>query len=324
MARRRQSSGGRPRWRRVAFLVALCVAAAWSPATAATPPAGAPAIVEASGPPQRGRVERRSTRGESYLLYVPAAASARSPVFVDVHGISRNFDDHAQRLAPYAERYGVILVSPCFPKQEHSGYQWLGLEGRGRRADHALEVVLAEVGSLTGADTRHIYVFGFSGGAQFAHRFTMAYPERVNGAVIASAGWFTFPDSATPYPYGIGASQERSDLRFVPDRFLRVPMTVLVGGDDTGSQSLRSNPELDRQQGAVRRERARRWVEAMRDAAIARGLPPRVTFEEVPGIHHSFDQFMIEGDLGDRVFEALFGPQDATAPASRAAGSSDE
>jgi hypothetical protein len=96
--------------------------------------------------------------------------------------------------------------------------------------------------------------------------------------------------------------------RFEPDRFLRVPMTVFVGGDDTGAQSLRGSPELDRQQGTVRRERARNWVEAMRRAAQARGLPPLVTWDEVPGIRHSFAQFMHEGGLGERVFATLFGP----------------
>jgi len=34
----------------------------------------------------------------------------------------------------------------------------------------------------------------------------------------------------------------------------------------------------------------------------------------VPGIGHSFKQFMLEGGLGDRVFGALFGPARAVAP----------
>src|SRR5512147_785390 len=64
--------------------------------------------------PARGSVERRvarGERGEDYLLYVPAAAGPGTPVLVDVHGISRNVEEHATLLAPFAERYGVILVA---------------------------------------------------------------------------------------------------------------------------------------------------------------------------------------------------------------------
>ena len=32
----------------------------------------------------------------------------------------------------------------------------------------------------------HCHLFGFSGGAQFAHRYVMAYPHRVASAVFAS------------------------------------------------------------------------------------------------------------------------------------------
>jgi len=259
----------------------------------------------------RQQVVRRAVGGDSsetYLLYLPSAMRPGARVFVDVHGISRNVEQHATLFAPYAEQYGVILVAPCFTREAHAGYQWLEGERGGRRADLDLDAMLEDVASLTGADIRQCYLFGFSGGAQFVHRYALAHPERVARVVIGAAGWYTFPDSAVPYPYGLGPSGARADLRFDPDRFLRVPMAVLVGGDDAGVESLRRNPDLDRQQGTVRRERARTWVAAMRQAATTRGLPPLVTCEEVPGIRHSFEEFMREGGLGGRVFAALFGP----------------
>jgi pimeloyl-ACP methyl ester carboxylesterase len=142
----------------------------------------------------------------------------------------------------------------------------------------------------------------------------MAHPDRVAGVVVGAAGWYTFPDSGTPYPYGLGPSGELAGVRFDPEAFLRVPITVLVGGADTGSESLRRNAQVDRQQGATRRERAQNWTAAMRRAAQARGQEPLATCEQVPGIGHSFKQFMLEGGLGDRVFGALFGPARPVAP----------
>jgi hypothetical protein len=54
----------------------------------------------------------------------------------------------------------------------------------------------------------------------------------------------------------------------------------------------------------------------MRQAAEVRHLEPLVTVQSVPGIHHSFKQFMLEGELGDKVFGALFGPPGAKRPAN--------
>ena len=265
---------------------------------------------------------------QEYLLYLPGNADRGAPVFVAVHGISRNFEEHTTLFAPYAETYEVVLVAPSFTREEHTGYQRLGAEGRGRRADLALNAILEEVETLTGAEAGKVYLFGFSGGAQFAHRYAMAHPDRVARAALGAAGWYTFPDSGTPYPYGLGPSTELPGLTFEPEKFLRIPIAVFVGEEDTGGgESLRRNPDVDRQQGVTRRERAKTWVAAMRRAAEARGLEPLVTCEQVAGIGHSFRQFMQEGGLGDRVFAALFAsprdvtPRPALVPAKQHGGS---
>ena len=272
--------------------------------------ASASTSLEPSAPLQTKRVLHRALRNDSrqeYFLYIPSSGGQGAPLFVTVHGISRNAEEHATLFSVYAERYGVVLVAPCFTEKQHDDYQRLGRAGRGPRADFVLDSILAEVTELTGAAATKIYLFGFSGGAQFAHRYTMAHPERIARAAIGAAGWYTFPDDRTPYPYGIGPSPELPSLHFDPAEFLRVPIAVFVGAEDTTNESFRRSDELDRQQGVTRFERARNWVAAMRAAAVAHHLEPLVTYEEVAGIHHSFRQFMEEGQLGDRVFGVLFG-----------------
>lgn len=270
-----------------------------------------------SSPLPTTQVLRRTLRADTsqeYLLYVPGSGGDSAPVFVAVHGISRNFEEHANLLAPYAERYGAVLVAPVFTRAGHDDYQRLGRVGRGPRADLALEAILEEVRTLTGAQVEKFYLFGFSGGAQFAHRYALAHPERVARAVVAASGWYTFPDRVVPYPYGLGASAELPAVRFDPKSFLRVPILVVVGEADIESESLRRNPGVDRQQGETRRERAERWTEAMRHAAVSGGYEPRVTCVQVPGIRHSFRQFMEEGRLGERVFGFMFGPGPVKSP----------
>jgi pimeloyl-ACP methyl ester carboxylesterase len=291
------------------------MAVAWSLVLAGVAPAPRADLaidtIAAGIEPARRQVVRRSLRsapGQEYLVYVPGRGGREAPLFVTVHGVSRNAEEHAGLFAPYAERYGVVLVAPCFERGRSDGYQRLGPDALGHGADATLEAILDEVAALTGASRGPFRLFGFSGGAQFAHRFVMAHPERVAAAVVAAPGWYTFPDRDVPYPYGLGASDASPGVPLVPERFLAVPVAVLVGDrDTTGGEHLRRNPALDRQQGTTRRERARRWVAAMRQAALARGLEPRVTGEEVPGIGHSFRQFMRDGALGDRTFAALFG-----------------
>ena len=216
-------------------------------------------------------------------------------------------DDPARQYflrVPIAAR--PVLVAPYFSHGHSADYQRLGRTGRGPRADAALHAILEEVAWLTGASTARIHLFGFSGGAQFAHRYAMAHPQRVARAVVAASGWYTFPDSRTRFPYGIRSSRDLPGVRFDPEEFLRVPITVIVGDRDTSSEDLRSTRRASRQ-GADRVERARNWVEAMRAAARACRYDPAVTLDLIPGGDHSFASLMESGGLGERVFAALFG-----------------
>jgi pimeloyl-ACP methyl ester carboxylesterase len=159
---------------------------------------------------------------------------------------------------------------------------------------------------LTGADVAQIRLFGYSGGAQFAHRYLMAHPERVARAAFAAAGWYTFPDDAQRFPYGIRPIRSLRGVTFNPEKFLRVPVNVLVGERDVDSAKLRRTERTNAQQGANRVERARNWVAAMRAASAVYGIDPRTELTLVPEVDHSFDRFCREGALVDRVFAALF------------------
>ena len=244
---------------------------------------------------------------QEYLVYVPGTAGDQAPVVVSVHGVSRNADEHARLLSTYCETYGVILVAPIFSAEQHPDYQRLGRVGRGKRADLALNMIVAEVASMTGGCAETFYLFGFSGGAQFVHRYTMANPHRVAGAVIAAAGWYTFPDATRRFPYGTRMSKKLPAVRFDAEEFLSVPMTVMVGANDDTQSGLRRTARLDREQGVTRIERARRWVEAMKACASAHHLDSKVTYQEIENCNHSFRRSMLRSGLGDKVFQAILG-----------------
>lgn len=261
-------------------------------------------------PPPPGGVFRLACHDDpdlEFLIYVPRPGAERAPVFVTVHGISRNVVEHATLFASCCEDAGAVLVAPYFPQGVWKDYQRLGRLGRGPRSDAALDRILDEVAWITGAATDRFYLHGFSGGAQFAHRYAMAHPHRIARAVIAAAGWYTFPDGRERFPYGIRRSRDLPDVRFDPEEFLQVPMTVLVGDRDITDVDLRCTRRVTRQQGETRLARARSWVEAMHRAAREYRLEPLVTLETIPGGDHTFADLMVRGGLGARVFLALFG-----------------
>jgi len=263
-----------------------------------------------NAPPEHKRLQRRvllADAGQEYLVYVPKTAGENAPLVVSVHGISRNADQHARLLSTYSEAYGAVLVAPIFSAEQHPDYQRLGRIGRGKRADLALNMIVSEVSLTTGAAARQFYLFGFSGGAQFAHRYAMANPHRVAGAVIAAAGWYTFPDATRRFPYGTRMTKKLPTVRFDAEEFLSVPMTVMVGAKDDTQSGLRRSDRLDREQGTTRIERARRWVEAMKQSAAAHHLESRVSYEEIENCNHSFKQSILRGELGEKVFTALLG-----------------
>jgi len=271
----------------------------------------APVAQAAAPAPRPGELSRRTLNGDpalDYYLYVPRAGGRGAPLLVAVHGISRDATGQAKLFSPLAEKNGVVLVAPLFTSRRFDDYQRLGRSSRGARADRALERLIDEVARLTSARTERIYLFGYSGGAQFVHRYAMAHPARVASVVASSAGWYTFPDPRLPYPYGIAATPELPDLSLDPKAFLRVPFLVTVGDRDLERNgSLASSPELDRQQGRTRVERARRWVTAMKEAARSRGIPAEIELETLPRAEHSFRENAEETALRELAFQHLFG-----------------
>jgi predicted esterase len=142
-------------------------------------------------------------RSQAYWLYVPGQCSGERtcPAFVFVHGTGGSGQSFIKLWRDDADREGFVLVCPTFPL----GYQTLdGGE------DEKLLAILDEV-EQNYAISSKAFVGGFSGGAQFAHRFAFAHPERTLAVAAHSAGWYDPPPA--------GARQ--------------VPFLVTVGLEDT-------------------------------------------------------------------------------------------
>jgi len=228
--------------------------------------------------------------------YFIANAAPGQRVLIAVHGISRNAAEIAARFAAHPAFARTTIVAPLFDKAGFGQYQQLAPRKPGQtRADIALIALLDRLAANEGLATERIGLFGFSGGAQMAHRFAMFHPARIERLCIVSAGWYAMPDPAISSPYGIG---DGAGAALVGPEFLAIPTTVIVGNRDTRvDASVRQDPEICEHQGRNRLRRARCYLRAAAAHAARTGTPCAFTLLTLHGVSHDFAQCVAHGDL---------------------------
>lgn len=244
-----------------------------------------------------------------YHLYTPSYGGEGLPVLVAVHGISHRAKEQARAFSDYAERYGFVVLAPLFCRKNFPAYQRLGVTEQdvSNFSDIALNSILDELGEQTGALTDKVYLFGFSAGGQFVHRYAMVYPDRVHAVSVGAAGWYTFPDITTAFPRGLRQRTGQRSLSFNPEQFLKIPMATFVGEQDNQSDSaFRRSSRLDIQQGTSRIERADRWIQAMNTAAKSYGLDTQYESHIMASCGHSFIDCVDSGGLAVKSINFLF------------------
>jgi len=246
-------------------------------------------------------------------VFVPSEQHSEQRVLVSVHGVSRNVEEHIELLRPYANKYGVVLIAPMFADDRFRDYQRLGRKAQGPRADLALIRLLNELGRLIGVDTSCVDMFGFSGGAQFVHRFAMAHPIRVRRLSLGAAGWYTMPDKDLPYPYGVGDPSGLDAVRLNIAAAARLQTLVLVGEKDdcAEDEELNRSKRICRSQGDNRRQRAQSWTSAMKAYSSGKGEPANTRMVVLPGVDHSFREAVLHGNLGAHVFAHCYSAEGA-------------
>lgn len=126
------------------------------------------------------------TSGKSYrlLLIIP---------FMNDDGLKKVTEDSV--FLKLADERDWFVVAPTFKDQRadvrdrHSSYyypeKWSG---------KAVLDALEEIRRKYPVDTDRLLVQGLSGGAQFAHRFAIAVPEKITAVAVNSSSWFDSPN----------------------------------------------------------------------------------------------------------------------------------
>jgi pimeloyl-ACP methyl ester carboxylesterase len=188
-----------------------------------------------------------------------------------------------ERWAAFAERHHAIVVAPAFGGQEFPLYR--EMLGRSIDPDEFVNLLVAKAGrehipGFAGRFSLH----GHFAGAQFAARYLVTHPHRLDEAILSAPSTFPLPDPGIPWPNGMAAAA-RSE--FGPraagwlEAATEVRVTVLVGSRDTERR-----PPAPAQQGATRIERAAAWVESMCRHAESRDKAATIRFVAAEGLDH--------------------------------------
>ncbi len=249
-------------------------------------------------------IEPAQPDGPMLMLLKPGLHREPVPLALCVHGYTRQPLDQLRAFAPLAVRLGFALALPLFDDRHHRRYQQLLHPRRGIRSDLALLRTLDATAGRHGLDASRLFLFGYSGGAQFVHRFAMCHPQRTAALAVGAAGWYTWPDSQHDWPLGLADVQARLGASIDLEGFLRLPMALWVGERDTAAdQHLRDEPQLASLQGVHRLERAHNWAGAVRAAGLARGIANEVKVTVLPRVGHDFASCERKGELAARVMD---------------------
>ncbi len=172
-----------------------------------------------------------------FSAYVPQRpdAASPSPVAVLVHDTMRWTESYRTAFSAWSERTGVALLLPLFPAGirvagDLHGYKYL--DAQGVRYDTVFLKILEEASEQFHLDVGRFFLFGFSGGAQFVHRWAMLYPERVRGVSIAAPGGITIPDDDRPWWVGTSDTRERFGRAVSLPALRGLETQVIVGEAD--------------------------------------------------------------------------------------------
>ncbi|CAK7224566.1 hypothetical protein SCUCBS95973_005560 [Sporothrix curviconia] len=193
----------------------------------------------------------------SYALYVPNSAYSvkftadatdddratrgaadQLPLMVWVHGTLRNTAPITTDLAAFADANRCACLAPLFPANmdgpsDLDAYK-LVLQSRTLRSDRVLLAILDEVAACwPGIATNRVYLGGFSGGGQFAHRFLYLHPARLAAVGVGAPGRPTFLDETQPWPAGVQDVEALTGRAVDKAAIARVAVQLAIGSEDS-------------------------------------------------------------------------------------------
>lgn len=178
----------------------------------------------------------------SFAWMSSAADMAAAPLLIVVHGSERDHLATREAFRELAETRSISILAPLFPQNVAEpgyadGYKFLREDG----VDYVdlLEQMVAQF--MPDNPDAEFYLFGFSGGAQFAQRYALFAARRVKGLLLAAPGAVTLMDDDVEWWPGLAGAS--AAIGRTPDlaALRRVPVAITVGANDVSPGIIRND-----------------------------------------------------------------------------------
>lgn len=228
----------------------------------------------------------------SYCLYVPKSYRPQGPplkLVVFVHGTGRNPFAYRDAASAFADEHHCLILCPLFPcgiPEPRSTENYKFVSFKGIRFDLLLLSMIDEVAAIYRLDARRFDLFGFSGGAHFAHRFFYVHPERLAAVAVDAPGVVTLLDFDRDWWCGVRNFSSIFAKELNLEAMRAVAVQTIVGSEDTATWEIAVQPgwpfwmEGITASGSTRVER----LAALRDSWQQAGI--EVEHLIVPGAGH--------------------------------------
>jgi pimeloyl-ACP methyl ester carboxylesterase len=230
------------------------------------------------------------------FYHAPAEVTSETDVWFVIHGAGRNGAGYRDAWIEHVQDDNVLLLVPEFSRDDFPGSRSYNL-GDVRDADggfrseeewtfSVVERLFDHVRAKLGLEVTGYLIYGHSAGSQFVHRMILLRSgTRARAVYLANAGWYTLPNRAVEFPFGLGGTPVTDErLREV----FQLPVVVLLGDQDTDPEHRQlSRTEGAMAQGPHRFARGRHFFETAREAAEALEVPFEWSMEVVEGVAHS-------------------------------------
>gem|GEM_PF-320886 len=218
-------------------------------------------------------------------------------VFV-MHGGGRNANDYLAAWIDLAETKNLLVIAPEFENklsnytmndyQEGNLPTYFGTKNpKGEWAFSVVENIFDHIKATNTINNSSYDIFGHSAGGQFIHRMVMLMPEsRIQTAIAANAGLYTFPNHNLKYPYGMENVEYNNVL--LQKAFER-NLVILTGElDNDPKLGTFTTTDLAMDQGINRLERGANFFIASRKHARANDLPFNWEIDTVLNTGHDY------------------------------------
>lgn len=228
------------------------------------------------------------------FTYKPEQWRGDRMLFV-MHGTLRNASEYRDDAVAMADRFGTLVVAPCFDKDRFPSrrYQFGGLRDEVGKAlppeqwTYAfVPRIAARVRELEARPALPYWIIGHSAGGQFVARMSAFQDTGAVRLVAANAGSHLFPTEDLPFGYGFGDLPDglRGDARL--RRYLAQPLTIYLGTADDHPDEYFDGSATAMKQGGGRLQRGRECFARAQGLARERNWPFGWTLVEAEGVEH--------------------------------------